>query len=62
MRNLSKMFQNKKAKRHTRRLSFVIIQFKIEFLLPLTGCRKVLEKMPVMAIFVLQGFDQKSRN
>ena len=27
------------------RLSF-IIQFKIGFLLPFTGCRKVLEKMP----------------
>ena len=28
------------------RLSF-ITQFKIEFLLPFTGCRKVLGKMPV---------------
>ena len=29
-----------------KRLSF-ITQFKIEFLLPFTGCRKVLGKMPV---------------
>ena len=28
-----------------KRMSF-ITQFKIEFLLPFTGCRKVLEKMP----------------
>ena len=28
-----------------KRLSF-ITQFKIEFLLPFTGCRKVLGKMP----------------
>ena len=29
------------------RLSF-ITQFKIEFLIPFTGCRKVLGKMPVL--------------
>ena len=28
-----------------KKLSF-ITQFKIEFLLPFTGCRKVLKKMP----------------
>ena len=28
-----------------KRLSF-ITQFRIEFLLPFTGCRKVLQKMP----------------
>ena len=31
-------------KEHMKRLSF-ITQFKIEFLLPFTGCRKVLGKM-----------------
>ena len=30
---------------YMKRLSF-IIQFKIEFLLPITGCRKLLGKMP----------------
>ena len=42
MEDLSK---TKKEKKHLERLSF-IIQFKIEFLLPFTGCRKVLGKMP----------------
>ena len=32
-----------------KRLSF-ITQFKIEFLLLFTGCRKVLGKIPVMAL------------
>ena len=32
-----------KRKKHIKRLSF-ITQFKIEFLLPYTGCNKVLEK------------------
>ena len=47
MKNLSRVFQKqkKKRKKNTKRLSF-ITQFKIEFLLPLTGCRKVLGKMP----------------
>ena len=35
----------KKKKKHMKRLSS-ITQFKIEFLLPFTGCRKVLGKMP----------------
>ena len=37
--------KTKKKKKHMKRLSF-ITQFKIEFLLPFTGCRKVLGKMP----------------
>ena len=39
MENLSRFFQ------YLERLSF-ITQFKIEFLLLLTGCRKMLGKMP----------------
>ena len=35
----------KKKKKNRKRLNFMT-QFKIEFLLPFTGCRKVLEKMP----------------
>ena len=35
-----------RKKKKTKRLSFIITQFKIEFLLPFTSCRKVLEKMP----------------
>ena len=38
-------FKNKKEKKHMKRLRF-ITQFKIEFLLPFTSCRKVLRKMP----------------
>ena len=45
MENLSRVFQKqKRKKRHMKRLSF-ITQFKIEFLLPFNGCRKVLRKM-----------------
>ena len=40
--NLSGVFK----KIHVKSLNF-ITQFKIEFLLPITGCRKVLGKMPV---------------
>ena len=36
-----------------KRLSF-ITQFKIEFLLPFTGCRKVLGKMPVFLTAVVK--------
>ena len=43
--NLSMVFQKIKQKQNTKRLSFVT-QFKIEFLLPFTGYRKVLGKMP----------------
>ena len=47
MENLSWVFQKqkKKRKKQMKRLIF-ITQFKIEFLLPFTGCRKVLGKMP----------------
>ena len=36
-----------KKKKHKKRLSF-ITQLKIEFLLPITGCRKMLGKIPVI--------------
>ena len=42
IKNLSRVFPKQKRKK---RLSF-ITQFKIEFLLLFTGCRKVLGKMP----------------
>ena len=42
MENISRVFKTKKI--YTKRLSF-ITQFKIEFLLLFTGCRKVLGKM-----------------
>ena len=47
MKNLSRVFQKQKRKKkqHKTRLSF-ITHFKFEFLLPFTGCRKVLGKMP----------------
>ena len=46
MENRSRVFQKqKRKKKQIKRLSF-ITQFKIEFLLPFTGCRKVLGKMP----------------
>ena len=35
-----------------KKLSF-ITQFKIDFLLPFTGCRKVLGKMPVSKLFAV---------
>ena len=38
------MFQKQRRKKHMKGLSF-ITQFKIELLLPFTGCRKVLGKM-----------------
>ena len=44
MKNLSGVFQ-KQEEKHMKRSSF-ITQFKIKFLLPFTGCRKVLGKMP----------------
>ena len=46
MDNLSKVFEKffKKREKNMTRLSF-ITQFKIEFLLPFTGCRKMLRKM-----------------
>ena len=47
------------------RLTFIITEFKIEFLLPFTGCRKVLEKMTAYMTKLLslfhsaQGFTHK---
>ena len=43
--NLSRVFKKTNKKKNIKRLSF-ITQFKIEFLLPFTSCRKVLGKMP----------------
>ena len=40
--------KTKNKKQHIKRLSF-ITQFKIEFLLPFVGCRRVLVKMPDVA-------------
>ena len=46
MENFPRVFQKQKGKKkHTKRLSF-ITQFKIEFLLSFTSCKKVLGKMP----------------
>ena len=45
-------FKNKKEKKNTRtRRDWVITQFKIQFLLTFTGCRKVLGKMPADELF-----------
>ena len=41
MGNLSKVLENQERKKAH------ITQFKIEFLVPFTGCRKVPRKMPV---------------
>ena len=45
MENLSRLFPKQKREKQMKRLSF-ITQLKIEVLLPFTGCRKVLEKVP----------------
>ena len=37
---------NNNNKKNIKTLSFIIAQFKIEFLLPFISYRKVLEKMP----------------
>ena len=47
-------FKNKKEKKHMKRLSF-ITQFKNQFLLLFTGCRKVLGKMPDLSVFTFQN-------
>ena len=44
MENLSRVFQKQKRKKTHEEIEF-ITQFKIEFLLLFTGCRKVLGKM-----------------
>ena len=51
MKNLSRVFQKqkKRKKKHIKRISF-ITQFKTEFLILFTGCRKVLGKMPAIQI------------
>ena len=45
MENLSKVFLDKHRKKDLRRLSFKT-QFMVEFLLLLTGCRKMLGQKP----------------
>ena len=44
MENLRSVLKKKKTHTHMERLSF-LTQFKIEFILSLTGCRKVLGKI-----------------
>ena len=46
-------FQEKLTRRVKLKRLSVITQFKIEFLLPFTGCRKVLRKMPTLRVFFL---------
>ena len=54
MENLSKMFKKqKKKKKSMNRFSFMT-QFKIEFLLPFTGCKKVFGKMPAFMKLILE--------
>ena len=52
MENLSRVFQKQKRKKNMKRMCF-ITQFKIEFLLLLTSCRKVLGKMPGKLVCLL---------
>ena len=47
-------FKNKKEKKHMKKLSF-ITQFKIELLLPFTGCRKMLGKVSVSILLDVVG-------
>ena len=54
MENLSRVFQDKKEKKHLKKLSFKT-QFKTELLLTFTGCRKMLVKMPVSKLFDVVG-------
>ena len=54
MENLSRVFSKQKRKK---RLSFTT-QFKIEFLLPFTGSRKVLAKMPAVYCLKNTGLKQ----
>ena len=51
MKNLSRVFQKQKRKKKPLRKLSLMTQFKIEFLLPFSGCRKVLGKMPVGKLF-----------
>ena len=38
--------------KHTKKRLILITQFKTEFLLPFTGSRKVLEKMPELVLYL----------
>ena len=49
MENISRVFQKQKRKKLHEEIE-LHNSFKIGFLLPLTGCRKVLGKMPVILI------------
>ena len=49
--------KNKKEKKNMKRLSF-ITQFKNEFLLSCTGCRKVLGKMPALDGVIFKHIDK----
>ena len=51
MENLSRVFQKQTNKKNMKRLSF-ITQFKIEFLLPFTGCTRELGKMPASVVII----------
>ena len=46
MENLSRVFQKQKRKKTHEEIEFHLTQFIIEFLLPFTGGRKVLGKIP----------------
>ena len=46
MENLSRVFQKQKRKKTHEGIEFHLTQFTIEFLLPFTGGRKVLGKIP----------------
>ena len=52
MENLSSVLKRKKKKKNMKELSFTT-QFKIEFLLLFTSCRKLLEEMPE---YLIVGF------
>ena len=48
MENLPRVFQKQTNKKKNKKRSSFITQFKIEFLLPFTGCEKGLGKMPAI--------------
>ena len=49
MEYLSKLFQKEKNQKKHEEIGF-ITKFKIEFLPPFTGCRKVLGKLPALPL------------
>ena len=58
MENLSSVLKTKKKKKNMKKFSFTT-QFKIEFLLLFTSCRKVLEEMPeylIVGSYLPYGF------